>query len=228
MEVIPVVPVHDTKAYHVAALYVDTSRGPYPRIPGVDCWGYGSRDGQQLGMFCAGDRDARKYRGTRPVVAHPPCGPWGRFEWNYQGGEGDRSCGPAAVEQVRHHGGVLEHPSESKLWQFCGMPRPGEVDAFGGYTIEVDQCDWGHPCRKRTWLYIVGCAKGDIPAKPGPARHTMVMVRLRRNGDDFPELPKRFRHLTPWRFAVWLCEIAQKANVGGGSRIGITAPARRY
>lgn len=67
----------------VAALYVDP-RGPYPKMLGVECWDEA--------------RDARTYAGPHPVVAHPPCGPWGRLRHLYRGGEGDATCGPAAVE----------------------------------------------------------------------------------------------------------------------------------
>jgi hypothetical protein len=38
------------------------------------------------------------------------------------------------------------------------------------------------------------------------------MVRLLRNGDDLPELPKRYRHLTPWRLAAWLCQLASSVR----------------
>lgn len=40
-------------------MYVDVKRGPYPAVPGVDCWGL--------------DRDATRYAGPYPVIAHPPC-----------------------------------------------------------------------------------------------------------------------------------------------------------
>jgi hypothetical protein len=196
----------------VAALYVDTARGPYTRLPGVDCWGYATRNGRQLDAFAL-TRDARDYDGPHPVVAHPPCGPWGRFWWNYKGGEGAKDCGRRAVEQVRNHGGVLEHPSASHLWEVCGMPIPAEGhDVAGGYTLEVDQCDWGHPARKRTWLYIVGVEPEDIPPLPPPGEPTHVMVRLLRNRNDMPEVPKRLRHLTPPRFARWLVELARRCR----------------
>src|SRR5207344_928057 len=62
-------------------------------------------------------------------------------------------------------GGVLEHPRYSRLWSHCRLPQPGEfTDAWGGHTLEVCQCDWGHPARKRTWLYVVGGPV--VPAMP--------------------------------------------------------------
>ena len=48
----------------VAALYVEP-QGVYVGVPGVDPWDE--------------KRDARKYAGPHPVVAHPPCQRWGRF-----------------------------------------------------------------------------------------------------------------------------------------------------
>lgn len=191
----------------VAALYVDTARGPYPALPGVDCWGFASRSGVQMDLLAPPDRDARDYRGPWPVVAHPPCGPWGRFWWNYRGGEGARECGPRAVEQAREWGGIVEHPSESGLWRALDLPLPGAPeDRHGGRTVEVEQCDWGHPARKRTWLYVVGC---ELPPLPPPREPSMVMVRLLRNGNDWPEVPKRLRHLTPPAFAAWLVAAAR-------------------
>ena len=48
----------------IAALYVETE-GCYFGLPGVDPWDKA--------------RDARKYRGNFPVVAHPPCQRWGKL-----------------------------------------------------------------------------------------------------------------------------------------------------
>lgn len=126
----------------VAALYVDP-RGPYPGMRDVECWDE--------------KRDARRYRGPHSIVAHPPCGSWSKLRHLAQGA--DRVCGPIAVRQVRRWGGVLEQPAGSGLWHFCGLPRVGTgLDAYGGFSVEVDQVSWGHVARKRTWLYLVGIA----------------------------------------------------------------------
>lgn len=202
----------------VAALYVDTTSGPYPSLPGVECYGQASRNGKQQGLFGVPDRDARSYAGPHPVVAHPPCGPWGRFWWNYKGGEGDKSCGPTAIEQARAFGGVVEHPSESHLWQHMRLPKPGEApDKHGGRTFEVEQVDWGHMARKRTWLYVVG--SDSLPAMPAKREPSHVMVRLLRNGNDLPEVPKRLRHLTPKPFAEWLVTLARMTQASDLARL---------
>lgn len=108
-----------------AALYIDERRGPYAAMRGVDAWGI--------------ERDATRYAGPWPVVAHPPCGHWGRYAHRCHD---DGHTGPIAVTQVRRWGGVLEHPRDSKLWRECGLPMPGWLpDEFGGYTIEVFQRD---------------------------------------------------------------------------------------
>jgi len=67
----------------VSALYVDP-RGPYPRLL-ADCW-------DEV-------RDAKLYAGPNPVVAHPPCGPWGKLRGLYSGH--DKDCGIRAVAQVQ-------------------------------------------------------------------------------------------------------------------------------
>src|SRR5690606_245836 len=93
------------------------------------------------------ERDARLYSGPHPVVAHPPCGPWGKLRHMYGGGEGGPELARTAVAQVRLWGGVLEHPAGSELWGGAAclnrrsalagavhdLPYPGDPpDAFGG------------------------------------------------------------------------------------------------
>lgn len=159
----------------VAALYIDP-RGPYPHLAGVDCWDL--------------KRDARLYDGPWPVVAHPPCGPWGRLRHLYRGAEHD--CAPRAVEQVRAFGGVLEHPAGSRLWEACELPPPqyhwavrigyrAIVDAFGGYTVELNQCEWGHHARKSTWLYLVNVSREALEPRPYLGREPTAWVSGGRN-----------------------------------------------
>lgn len=143
----------------VAALYVEKG-GVYFGLPGVDPWDV--------------ERDARKYAGPWPVVAHPPCGPWGSLRHmrvpNRERRVQDVDCMAPAVAAVRRFGGVLEQPARSVAFRAFGMPHPGEPpDEYGGSSIEVCQVEWGHPARKRTWLYVVGC-DANIGGPPFPGR----------------------------------------------------------
>lgn len=76
---------------------------------------------------------------------------------------------PFAVSAVRRFGGVLEQPAGSTAFRAFGMPHPGEFpDEFGGLSVELCQVEWGHPARKRTWLYLVGVRLGQVrPPFPG-------------------------------------------------------------
>lgn len=191
----------------IAALYIDP-RGPYPKMAGVDCWDE--------------TRDAKLYEGPWPVVAHPPCGPWGPLRHLSRNQPAD--CGPRAVEQVRAFGGVLEHPSRSLLFRAFGMPHPGEPpDAWGGRTIEVCQVDWGHVARKRTWLYV--CGDVELPPFPAPREPTHWVSGLRtttgrniyaKNGSAVPPGIKMCsavqRRRTPPAFAEWLVLIARSVR----------------
>lgn len=184
----------------VAALYIDP-RGPYPKMPGVDCWDE--------------TRDARLYGGPHPVVAHPPCGPWGRLKHLYRGSEHD--IAPLAVEQVRRFGGVLEHPAGSRLWSDLGLPPPGgQLDICGGYTLEVNQVLWGHSCVKPTWLYVYGCSGSTEAPFPGrEPTHAIFYGRFERSGHAGPKLigaSKEIRRRTPPLFAEWLVALARSAR----------------
>lgn len=193
----------------VAALYIDP-RGAYPKLLGPAlCWDE--------------ERDARSYFGPHPIVAHPPCGPWGRLRHMYRGDQ--HALAPLAVAQVREFGGVLEHPAGSLLWKekLPPMPLPGELpDAWGGYTIEVSQCDWGHQARKMTWLYCVGVPRQALafPAKREPT-HWISGGRGRagKKAKTTPVPPgikvcsAQQRRRTPVAFAEWLISLAEQANV---------------
>jgi hypothetical protein len=185
----------------IAALYVDP-RGPYPAMADVDCWDE--------------TRDARLYAGPWPVVAHPPCGPWGSLKHLYKGSE--HGLAPIAVEQVRAHGGVLEHPAHSRLWAHCSLPKPGDPhDANGGYAIAINQVDWGHACVKPTWLYLVGVPMFKIlPPFPGrKPTHGIWYGSFERSGHVGVRLlgaSKEIRRRTPLLFAQWLVSLARSVR----------------
>lgn len=146
---------------------------------------------------------------------------------------GDRGCAPRAVAQVRNLGGVLEHPTGSKLWEVPFdvkenddfLPHPcadhpngcgSHTDRFGGYTIEVDQCEWGHVARKRTWLYLVGVPRSALESPPFPGREPTHDVsrdakRAHRNGYKRKRTSDRMNLLTPPLFAEYLVRLARAA-----------------
>ncbi len=167
----------------IAALYIDR-KGPYPSIAGVDCWPL--------------DRDARLYAGPHLCIAHPPCGHWGRYYQKCL--QPGKDCGMIAVRQVRQFGGVLEHPADSGLWASGLLPPPGGgYDLWGGYSIKINQADFGHAALKPTFLYFHGIPR--LPAMPPAA--TLPLRPLEH-------LSATQRHLTPPRLAAWL--VAALAN----------------
>ena len=161
------------------------------------------------------DRDARKWPGGVPCVAHPPCRAWGNFAWNSHHTPEEKALGPWAVEQVRKWGGVLEHPRGSKLWKAASLPRPenGE-DQFGGYTIVANQFLWGHKALKPTWLYI--CGTRDLPPIPqrgiGSAPTHYVSDGGKGGGKHLKFLSKKSREKTPVSMAHWLVEVARRCR----------------
>jgi hypothetical protein len=190
----------------VAVLYADMG-GPYPHIPGVEVWALPWRD-------------ARRYEGPWPVVAHPPCGPWGKLRHMYRGSEHD--CGPIAVAQVHAFGGVLEHPAGSLLWDAVGLPKPGDWNDYNGFTIELNQCDWGHVARKKTWLYCYGIGR-ELLVTPEPRDPTHWVSGGRgRSGKKAKTTPvppgikvcsAQQRRRTPPDFARYLVSLAEAAGL---------------
>ena len=195
----------------IAALFVH-ARSAYKALPGVDAWDV--------------ERDARKWPGASRLVAHPPCRAWGKLRDKAQPRPDEKELARQAVRWVRRFGGVLEHPAHSTLWADMRMPLPQQGrDAWGGWTLPVSQHWFGHRAEKMTWLYIVGCEPGDVPAIPlsleePPAvvaqpKKRDTVVRLRKGMQGWkPEISRSERELTPTPFAQWLIELARRCEEG--------------
>lgn len=204
----------------IAALFVETN-GVY-FMPSVDPW-----DEQ---------RDARKYDGPWPVIAHPPCKRWGRF-WHgstrkphqYELGADD-GCFNAALSKVLQFGGVLEHPCDSRAWDAFGLSKPKRSGGwikdyqFGGHTCCVYQGHYGHLAGKATWLYACNTSLPELRwgpceqrlhpvalAKYGYAKARRIGMMAMVGGKD----KERIRDATPIEFRDILISIAR---TGGGNR----------
>ena len=163
------------------------------------------------------NRDARRFRGGMPVIAHPPCRLWSELSHMSTAPSEEKQLAIFALDRVRMCGGVLEHPYKSKLWKYCGLPLPGSgQDEWGGFTIEVDQFHWGHKARKRTWLYIAGIGPGDVPVMPKRAGEPTHVVTTSNGNTKKPEVQRWERSATPPYFATWLYELAVKCRKAHG------------
>lgn len=187
----------------IAALYVQTG-GVYFGLSGVDPW-------DEV-------RDARKYSGPHPVVAHPPCHLWVNFAaLNYKrwGGEHNRpgndgGCFSAALASVREFGGVLEHPASTNAWAANGLHRPlgiGWTARSGGWVCEVWQSAYGHRARKRTWLYAVCASPPELRWDRIPG-----VAQIGRFDVIKPVLSPREASATPPEFRDALIEIARRSR----------------
>jgi hypothetical protein len=188
----------------VAALFVATN-GPYFGLPGVDPWDV--------------TRDARKYAGPYPVVAHPPCQLWVNFaHLNFKrwGGEHNRpgndgGCFKSALSSLGRFGGVLEHPASSNAWAAHGLTKPRDIGwTWDGrsWVCEVWQSAYGHAARKRTWLYFVGAERPpelDWSRRPGRAQ-VGWFDRIK------PTLSKKDASATPPVFRDMLINLARRAQ----------------
>lgn len=204
----------------IAALYVEPA-GVYAGLPDVECWDEA--------------RDARRYAGPHTVVAHPPCQRWGRF-WHgstrkphrFQLGD-DGGCFAAALAAVQTWGGVLEHVADSHAWEAFGLIAPQRYagwqrsDGFG-HSCYVEQGHYGHPSRKPTWLYAVGCNLPELNWTRGEQRLPTWMVerygykKARRIGVVAMVGGKRkteIRNATPEPFRDLLLSIARTAKPEG-------------
>lgn len=195
----------------IAALYVETG-GAYFDLEGVDPWDE--------------PRDARRYEGPHPVVAHPPCQRWGAMaKVNYirWGGDHNRpgndgGCFESALSSVRRWGGVLEHPAATRAWATYGLAKPigtGWSKCLdGGWVCEVWQSAYGHRANKATWLYAFGMDN------PPPLRwerprgtHQVGFQDQRGKAANKPTLRPKEAAATPLAFRDALISIARTVAV---------------
>lgn len=195
----------------IAALYVQTN-GVYYGLPDVDPWDE--------------ERDARLYAGPWPVVAHPPCARWCAIaalveqRYGYMRGD-DGGTFAAALAAVRRFGGILEHPAFSAAWERYELPIPSGRGGWHarlddmGWSAEVDQHAYGHPARKRTWLYAVGCDLPEVRWDRAPAGLPLVSSFSFNRGAKWHTERMRVRpkvaSATPIEFRDELLSIARSA-----------------
>lgn len=201
----------------IAALYVQRG-GCYWDLPGVDPWDE--------------KRDARKYDGPYPVVAHPPCARWCALAKFVQSqhphlrvGE-DGGVFASALRSVRKWGGVLEHPAFSMAFSAHGIPSPvmgvrgWQRIITGEWVTAVAQRNYGHPALKWTWLLLSGgqppALRWETPPEPVAVvssayyRSNGKWVRRKHNGRK--ELSRRQSSATPLEFRDALIAMARSCR----------------
>jgi hypothetical protein len=165
----------------------------YHKMAGVECYDL--------------KRDVRTYRGGLPVVCHPPCRSWSAHcAHQAKPRSGEKELGPLCVQWLRRCGGVLEHPANSRLFDACGLPKPGQTAIDGLWTMEVFQAWWGYPMQKRTWLCFSGIEKSAV--------HFPLVLRT-PGGDMRREqlMSHAQRSATPAALAEWLVSLADTVNL---------------
>ena len=111
---------------------------------------------------------ALTYDEDLPVVCHPPCRAWGRLShMATRARPNEKDLATWSVDKIREVGGILEHPEGSRLFGSV-LPNPDEFeDEFGGFSILIDQHDFGHVAvAKKTKLYFCGLKHNQLPTLP--------------------------------------------------------------
>lgn len=198
----------------IAALFVQKN-GTYFGLPNVDPWDE--------------SRDAMKYEGPFPVIAHPPCARWCQLaglveaRWGYKQGE-DGGCFASALASVRKWGGVLEHPAFTKAFPAYGLPAPKRGAGWqrtpcGGWVCHVEQGRYGHPARKATWLYAFNTARPELDWKSVNANESQALVSRCGNktkvGDKRRRLTSKEASATPEAFKAVLITLAESVPFAG-------------
>lgn len=189
----------------VAALFVE-SGGCYFGDSRIDAWDVG--------------RDARKYEGRLPVVAHPPCQLWGamaKVNFSRWGGDHNRpgndgGCFSSALASVRRCGGVLEHPAKTKAFSVNAIPPPINRgwNQIGPdeWVCEVWQSAYGHRANKATWLFVKGKRPKELKWERLSGTHQIGGQDKRGKMKNKPTIRRKDASATPVEFREALIQIA--------------------
>lgn len=153
-------------------------------------------------------RPAWQCHPRRPIIAHPPCRFWSR--WNTRAAAppatliSELLLGVWCAKLVTTYGGILEQPAFSRLWDAAKLPQPTPAKHNAFWSCQVDQAQWGHPTAKPTWLYFARIHPCQVTwsgwTLANPRRLTLA------------HLTPGQRSATPLPFAQWLVETALHAN----------------
>ncbi len=150
------------------------------------------------------NRNAKTYRGSKPVIAHPPCAPWGNYAWN---SKQSKSTAIHAFKVVTNNGGLLEHPSHSKLWDMFSVPKPGEpairINGRWLWSVSVCQGAYGHISHKPTWIMV--CSKETFNTEVNELDFSKAYGKIN-------SMRKEARKSTPKRFALFLIDIMNQVS----------------
>lgn len=187
-----------------------------------------------VALFCRDDSDYKKLEewdvydkqrgalnyqetlteGGRPFVAHPPCRLWGKLahmacrnpDITGKMKKDEKALAEWSIKRARNVGGIIEHPSSSKLWN--QLPPIGEKDEYGGFVIEIDQYDFGHVAHKMTKLYIVGCPLDKLPKLPEKDNTIHLCEKGKKrsicgNVEGTTRCTQKQREYTPYNLIKW-------------------------
>ena len=152
------------------------------------------------------ERDARQFCKKMPVLAHPPCRAWGQLSHMANPREGEKQLAYLALAQVRLNGGVLEHPASSRFFKEAELPIGMFTDEFGGFTVQIDQFDFGHVAHKATKLYICGINPSQLPELP-PKNTASTDRSICGNVKGTKRCTQYQREYTPPPLIAWLKQI---------------------
>lgn len=162
----------------------------YKKYPFTDCYDL--------------ERNALNYNSDLAIIAHPPCRLWGRLSHLSTAPKVERLLAIWSIIQVRKNGGILEHPAGSRLFKKMLIPLNGQPDSYGGFLISINQHWFGFKAQKRTYLYIVGCKRSELPAMPLSFDAITHSVSTSPN---FLKLYKKQHSVTVPALCEWLFEI---------------------
>lgn len=155
---------------NISVLCVDADSS-YFHIDGLDLW--------------TKARDIRNCKTSLPVITHAPCQQWSRLR-HFARKTNERELAFLCWEFVNKNGGIFEHPSGSLFFK--------EVGADKNKMLSVDQCWWGFPARKRTYLYFHECSWLPFPLFQLPT------VK------ELNHIPQSLRSRSPLSFNQWLVD----------------------